>query len=207
MRWMRLTLLGKLQVAGFLSACSTPLAAPSADTDAAEAVSEGSARAADAGSTISDALSDTGKACNALQSASPVPVIQVASSQPPPVGGSIVDGSYRMTSVVDYTGDGGATGPTGEMWGLTLEIAGSDWQFDELYASPAQPTRHFQHNDTLINVYDSSFGPSVSFYGAHCSWPVVGPAGAVSDYAVQYTATATELILYSSVHVQTLTKQ
>jgi hypothetical protein len=197
-------MLALLQVAGFLSACSTPLPVPSAGTDAAAAGSEGSDGAADAGSTSSDALSDAGEACNALQSASPVPVIQVASSQPPPLGGSIVDGAYRMTSVVDYTGDGGATGPTGEMWGLTLGIAGSEWQFDEIYASPAQPTRHFQHNDTLINAFDSSMGPLVSFYGAHCLWPRVGPS---SDYAVGYTATATELVLHSSIRAQTLTRQ
>jgi hypothetical protein len=70
----------------------------------------------------SDAIA--GGECNALVNGAPqVTANQVASVAPPATGGTLVDGTYFLTSVTIYTGFGGATGPTGSAESVTLQLA------------------------------------------------------------------------------------
>lgn len=66
------------------------------------------------------------KRCNTLANvAEEVTVMAIAEDPPPATGGRIADGVYVATSVTDYTGSGGASGPTRRRERLTAQVAGA----------------------------------------------------------------------------------
>lgn len=68
----------------------------------------------------------TGGDCNANVFGGPtLPEQQMATSAPAPQGGSVQNGTYYETSLVLYTGTGGATGPTGNTRQATIVISNS----------------------------------------------------------------------------------
>lgn len=67
---------------------------------------------------------DGGAACNSFAiGGQQVDVQQVASDPPAAMGGTIMSGTYVMTSAKIYTGVGGATGPSGETTQQTIVIS------------------------------------------------------------------------------------
>jgi len=107
-----------------IPACSSNSPGESTQTDA------GGDAANDAHSLpdTADAAPDAPPVCNTLpNTASPVPVEQVASDPPAPGGGTVVDGTYALTAAVIYTEQSGPTGASGTTQ-TTLQIAGDTIQ-------------------------------------------------------------------------------
>lgn len=72
--------------------------------------------AADTAATDSGiADTDAGAKCTALELGPSVTVMAVAEAAQALKGGTIVDGTYVLTSATDYLGPGGATGPRGTL--------------------------------------------------------------------------------------------
>jgi hypothetical protein len=69
---------------------------------------------ADASNPMCTVPVTTSGACNDIvDDATAVAQVQVAEDEPPAVGGTPQDGLYHLTALYVFTGDGGATGPTG----------------------------------------------------------------------------------------------
>ncbi|MBW2456876.1 MAG: hypothetical protein JRI68_20340 [Deltaproteobacteria bacterium] len=67
--------------------------------------------------------------CNALENEAPeVEIIQVAENAPNPTGGKFLDGLYHLTEIIQYTGPGGETGPTGGKQQETVTYYGPEVQ-------------------------------------------------------------------------------
>ncbi len=67
--------------------------------------------------------------CNALENAAPeVDIVQVAENAPNPTGGKFKDGLYHLTEIIQYTGPGGETGPTGAKQQETVTYFGPEVQ-------------------------------------------------------------------------------
>jgi len=133
----------------FVPACSSsPGVAPGTDA--------GGDAASDAHS-----LADTGDggldapiACNTLvNSASAIPIEQVASDPPAPAGGTPVDGTYALTAAVIYTGAGGPTGASGTTQ-TTLQITGGTIQVASS-GDPATRTVTFTTSGTSLASVDT----------------------------------------------------
>jgi hypothetical protein len=82
------------------------------------------------GSSGADGGSDATTACNTLVDTAPMVTTENVGSPPPVLtGGTIADGTYFLTALTVYTGDGGAAGPGGsnsttiEVDGTTIQIA------------------------------------------------------------------------------------
>lgn len=76
-------------------------------------------------------------ACNVLALSGPeVPATRVAAVAPVPAGGAIADGVYVLTSWKEYTGPGGATGPTpaGDHAREVIKFEGSTTQANSNYS-------------------------------------------------------------------------
>jgi hypothetical protein len=105
-----------------IPACSSSSSSASEDAGHPDApvTSDGGARP--------DTGTDAEVACNTLaNSASVVPVDQIAQDPPTPQGGTIASGTYTMTAVAIYTGAGGPTGQTGTSQ-TTIQITGDTIQ-------------------------------------------------------------------------------
>lgn len=91
--------------------------APDTSVDAAA-----DARAPDA----ADGDAGAGGACHDLVNVGTNVVFTAEASPPPtPLGGTIVDGTYVLTTATLYTGTGGASGPTGDTRSMTMRITGA----------------------------------------------------------------------------------
>jgi hypothetical protein len=103
-----------------------------------DASGDASSSASSDGSTgaPSDAAGDGASACNTLANiGSPVTITEVAQDPPPPQGGTVVDGTYVLTSETTYTGPGGATGTTGTQT-VTIQITGNTIQVAKDFDPP-----------------------------------------------------------------------
>ena len=68
----------------------------------------------------------TANACNALVNSGPViAAVQIAADAPAPTGGTISDGTYRLTDLTLYTGVGGNVGPIAIQLRQTVDIHGA----------------------------------------------------------------------------------
>jgi len=106
------------------------------------AIGTDSGPASDAGPPMFDAgdWSEAG-ICNALVGSAPfVERRFVVGNLPPPTGGSLDPGTYELTSLDEYTGDGGATGGTGEFTSDTWVIAMTDAGAFEVQRAEAMVT-------------------------------------------------------------------
>lgn len=90
---MKLRLLGSFVIALALAACSGTAAPDQATTS-----SRGDAIAV---ASTCDAVTDDG---------TPIAILQVAEAMPAATGGTLTNGRYHLTSVHQYTGQGGASG-------------------------------------------------------------------------------------------------
>jgi hypothetical protein len=83
----------------------------------------------------------TGGACNSLANgASVVQEQQSPTTAPSPQGGGTpADGTYFMTALTDYTGPGGASGPTGNSEQNTIEFTSSTMTLQQVDAQGSCP--------------------------------------------------------------------
>lgn len=83
--------------------------------------------------------SGTACACNAVELSAPdVQPTYVAAEPPAPQGGDLVAGTYHLTAEHEYTGSGGATGPTGETHREVYVVdAGGTIQFASVHPDSA----------------------------------------------------------------------
>lgn len=84
--------------------------------------------------------SGTACACNAIELAAPdVQPVYVAAALPAPQGGTLVTGTYQLTAEDEYTGLGGASGPTGETHRevFVLDVDAGTFQFASLHPGSA----------------------------------------------------------------------
>jgi hypothetical protein len=153
------------------SACSSSGDAvrPVVDDAAPSQPDAGDARVADAAakdtatsrdtspSTSSEEASapvDAPVACNALANAAPVVSIdQVASDPPAPLGGSISDGTYTLTSAAIYTGPTGPAGAAGSEQ-VTIQITGSTLEVSD-DGTPATRTVTLSTSGTSFTTTDT----------------------------------------------------
>jgi hypothetical protein len=126
------------------SSSSSP-SSPSDGGSGADAVSEGATPPeAEAGGNDASNSEDAGDAddggptvCNTLVNAGqPVTATQVAEVAPAFQGGTVVDGTYTLTSQTIYTGPGGATGPSTTTLTTTISIQGSTFQVSKDTSPP-----------------------------------------------------------------------
>jgi hypothetical protein len=84
----------------------------------------------------------TGAACNSLANgASVVQEQQSPTTAPSPQGGGTpADGTYFMTALTDYTGAGGASGPTGNSEQNTIQFTSSTMTLQQVDAKDSCPT-------------------------------------------------------------------
>jgi hypothetical protein len=177
-------------------ACSSSSSSTSSDSGAGtgtDGASEGSAASGDDGGDAGDAGAVV---CNTLAlGATPVTITQVASDPPAFQGGTVVDGTYKLTSETIYTGDGGATGPKGTAT-TTIQFQGGTIQAAK-------------DSDPPTSTY--GFAPTGGTYYATGKCPP-----GLGDIAGSYTATATTFTASFGapgndggppVYVETFTKQ
>ena len=66
---------------------------------------------------------DTGPSCSKLENVGEVvEEMKIAATKPAWTGGTVVDGTYVLTAFENYSGPGGATGPTGQKLRFTLVL-------------------------------------------------------------------------------------
>ena len=122
----------------------------------------------------------TQSVCNDLVNTAPtVTANWVATAAPTPAGGTIVDGTYVLTAVTEYSGPGGSTGPTSTSTSLLLTISGNTMQ--QVGRIGGQERRY----TTLISTSGTTLTGTDT-----CPEP--------NTLQVQYTATASELRVYSN---------
>jgi hypothetical protein len=134
---------------------------------------DGGAAGADGGTCTPNTLTPTAPA---------VPETRVAEafSMAAAAGGTIADGTYWLSTLSLYTGPGGATGSTGTNRSQTLRVAGNTIEIVIVSTGQSTP-RH-------ITFTRATNGSTLTLTG-------VCPTGVMPVLA--YTATATELTLYS----------
>jgi len=124
-----------------------------------------------------------GGGCSSLVNGGPVTnVVDVPTVPPLPSGGGAPpDGTYYLTSVLAYTGDGGAAGETSETFQATIQISGSGTEFNQVG----------DHDGCLFTGAGSfSFGATQVNSTTTCP---VGEGGASG-----YTSTSTTLTFFST---------
>lgn len=112
-------------------ACSSATSGGGADAAADASPQEASAGDAGAGSEAgdagegggSDAARDAGGCTTLANTAQVVQEQDVAGPAPTAAGGVIADGTYFLTAARVFTGDGGAAGPTGAVYQVTLKTS------------------------------------------------------------------------------------
>jgi hypothetical protein len=102
-------------------------------------------------------------------------------------GGTLAPGTYHLTSLVGYTGPGGATGPTGQPRSETIRVTAGTGGVFRLEASIAAA----MGGTGQWLVLDATPSGSTLTLSRVC--PTAGPAGSLS-----YTATATTFALYNA---------
>jgi hypothetical protein len=201
---------------GFLVGCSDS-ASPSDGPGAAEAgLPDGGG--ADAGAPPADAApaadaaldatppvdgapdaappADAAVACNTVPNGgATVTLVRVPQAPPAPTGGTIADGTYVLTSLVQYTGPGGASGPTSMMVRMSMRIGGGRLDLVQNTGSGDQ---------TL--TYDLATMPAMNLLTITPTCPSAGP-----PQPSLYSASPTELRAYgngqTSSPLYVLTKQ
>ncbi len=136
--------------------------------------------------------------CNDLSNTAPVVEEEQQPTDPPqPDGGTLVDGTYFLTAVTVYTGDGGASGPDGRMTQQTSTSASGTGQ------SVTTEGGCTSHSSSAL-TFD---GNMIALTGT-CPACTPPPCGSV---ALGYTATPSTFILFAGspprVTVQTYTLQ
>ena len=149
----------------------------------------GTPACADAGTNVADgAPCGSGNVCTAGAcsplTCNPIPITglnvsetRVAASKPTPLGGTIADGIYDLSSYSLYTGPGGASGPTGFTLRCTMVISGTVGQ--EACGAGATGVPKSTFNYVLS-------GTRYTITSAVCGTADVG-------YTMGFTATPTEL--------------
>jgi hypothetical protein len=161
-----------------------------ADADASEPHDAGADAPAAIDATYLDAIADDGGACNALaNTAPPVPETMVPGEAPAATGGAFVPGLYYLTKWEIYTGDGGASGPTGNTRAHVMNFRATT--YDEVLADNGGT--------------DQRSVRTWSFSGTSLDSQQLCPT--VEDLGDEYTATPTTLVLQAYGVVFTLTKQ
>jgi hypothetical protein len=136
---LRLAFLGVFLILGGAAACSSKESRPAAAGDGTAAVpnnagtTEGGVDASLRDSAVDTGTADSGAACNdVVLTGVLVDRIGFNSSDSPPVGvgGTVVDGTYDLTSYSVYVGAGGVAGPTGISARGSIRISGG--KLDEI---------------------------------------------------------------------------
>jgi len=141
---------------------------------------------------------DSFDTCNSLVNAAPLVQEQRQPTDAPlPDGGTFVDGTYFLTAVTLYTGDGGASGPDGRSAQQTSMAAGGIGQ-----------------SVSTSDGCTSHSTSEISFSGTQITLTTICPActpGPCDSTTLGYTATPTTFMLFapsgSNVTVQTYTLQ
>jgi hypothetical protein len=92
----------------------------------------------------------SGGTCNSLTAPPPAITIQCNQAEPvpAPTGGTILDGTYIMTSAMYYAAGGGC--PTPEVDGVTWLICGTSWQIAQTVTLSGQTPQTLVANATAI---------------------------------------------------------
>jgi len=125
----------------------------------------------DGGSSGADGASDATTACNTLVDTAPTVTTEDVASPPPVLtGGTIADGTYFLTALTVYTGDGGAAGASNgnsttiEVDGTTIQLAmvgnstatemvtTSGSSFTDMRTCPAPATREGTYSATATTL-------------------------------------------------------
>jgi hypothetical protein len=123
-----------------------------------------------------------GGACNSLTASGPVVTLECsAATLPAPTGGTIVDGTYTMTSATFYGPDCPATEQDQNTW----LVCGSTWQTVQVSNTEGQ--------GTTVNTFDLNVLKSGSSLRLQ-----VTCGGSNEMLIFPYSATATTLSLYIS---------
>ncbi|MGH7435781.1 MAG: hypothetical protein ACRENE_08905 [Polyangiaceae bacterium] len=157
-------------------ACVTPACSSSSSSSPSDSgAGTGDDAAPEGGGPAGGDAGDDGSAiCTTLANPAPlVTIVQVASAPPAFQGGTVVDGTYALTSEAIYTGAGGATGPMGTA-SITIQFKSGTIQVAK---------------DTSPPTSTYAFAPTGTTYlaTARC------PAG-LGNIAGSYTATATTFV-------------
>ncbi len=147
------------------------------------------------GAPVADGPADAAFACT--QPADPAPVIsQTAMCAPPPtmIGGTILDGTYYLTSSVVYgTGDSGCAPGNPTAQGTVIVSGG---MISLVYTTPSDAW--------FVGPYTTS--GNVLTLDTSCADGGV-PSGATAQYTATSTALALAITVSSGVNVGTLTRQ
>jgi hypothetical protein len=149
----------------------------------------------DTGSTCSPTLPD-GAACNSLEPSGPLVPYECLSATPPtPGGGTIVDGTYVLTSTAYY----GTTCPAPEQDRDTWLVCGTNWQ-------TAQEHTMGTMAPTSLS-FDANVGPGEGGPASLALQFTCGTSG-IETIEFEYTATPTTLTLFPSAgRVDVFTRQ
>jgi hypothetical protein len=165
--------------AGSTAAGSTSAGNPTAGGSTGSSGSTGTTTGA--GSTGGKCAGNGGACTSLANGAQLTNVVEVASASPDPSGGGAPpDGIYYLTSVLAYTGDGGASGETSETFQATLQLSGSGTEFSQVGT----------HDDCLFTATGT-----FSFGGTGVGSDTTCPAG--EGVSLGYTSTSTSLMLFS----------
>jgi hypothetical protein len=165
----------KLTLSVVCLACVAPACSSSSSSSSDSGASTGDDAAPEGSAPAGDGGGDDGSAiCNTLANSAPaVTLLQVASDPPAFQGGTVVDGTYTLTSETIYTGDGGATGAMGTA-SITIQFKSGTIQVAK---------------DTNPPTSTYSFGPTGTTYLATARCPAQ-----LGNIAGSYTATATTFV-------------
>jgi hypothetical protein len=109
--------------------------------------------------------------CNAIAPPSNmVAVTRVASPPPTAMGGTIMPGHYVVTSLTDYTGSGGASGPTGQTAQIESDNDGTHfWHIQKVTdsngSSEARFAGTFALNGTMLEAQHTCPDTTLDMFG------------------------------------------
>lgn len=176
---------------GMSDAGSIPARARDASTDADAA----GAIARPPSSTYAPSPMDGGEACTLppINAGPSVPLQRVASDPPSPTGGIISSGKYVLTSVDVFTGPSGATGPTGDWIARRCSFTETAYGCLEQEGDPS---------------VDGGLSPPTPYGGGHiASGSMLAFSRScppASTWIRDYTATASELVLFTAISGATI---
>jgi hypothetical protein len=119
-------------------------------------------------------------------------MIAVATAPPAPTGGVIANGTYHLTSMVEYTGVGGSTTPSQSTWyAYTVVVTQSS-------AKSARVQFGITYGSTLATTsYDFDSAGTMNLSGATYRLDVICPAAA-SGTTGGYSADATSFSIITT---------
>jgi hypothetical protein len=104
----------------------------------------------------------------------------VPSTIPAPLGGTLVDGTYRLSQFHEYTGPAGSSGPSGIKAKITVELTATEIKFTSFYEGSVPTTQKYSY----IMITPESGMPTTLDLTLVCDTGMMSVTRSTIDYTI-----------------------